>query len=446
MARKRSFGFLASLKTTIILLAVFAVLLLLNVALPQEALLGEQVFASRVAQAGPAYRFALVTLGLGRMPVSPVFLSTLGLFFLNLAVVIGGRIGPTFRRVRLKPKSEPGLKAWTGMEESLSAPLPAGWSSEHALNILKGFGYQVSRVGAKTVWGVRHRTAPLGFLAFHLSFFLICAGGALLYYSRFVGNVVLVEGQEFSGRYQHVIREPPLFPPPDLLFTLQQVKPVYENRLPLQLGAMFRFPTPEGTVDRESWINRPATAGSAKLLVHRAGLAPIFWLQDGKGFTLDRVSVVASTLRRQPTTAPIGAGAVVLEIDPLEAGAEFPTLGALQETGLHLKITANGVERFLGTLRPGEAVSWDGGRLVLEEIRYWVAFQVVAERGGGLLIAGFILGITGLVWRLLWYRREVALSWDDSELRITGRGEYYSHRFHEELRSIRKFLAERPLQ
>jgi hypothetical protein len=440
----RPLRFLASLKMTIVLLVVLSVLLLLNVALPQESLLGKEQFRALMQQAGPVYRFFLVTLGLGRMAVSPVFLVVLGLFFLNLGVVIGGRIGPTLRRVRLKPRKEPGLRAWTGMEESLHASLPEGWSVDHAVTTLRGFGYQVRRAGTATVWGVRHRTAPLGFLAFHLSFFLLCAGGASLYYSRFVGNVVLIEGQEFAGEYQSMPRVPPLLPIPDLRFSLQEVKPVYEGGFPLQLGATFSFSERGGVVERESWINRPAVVGSAKLLVHRAGLAPVFWLQDDDGFTRDRVSVVTSTLGAQPTSAPIDGGRVTVEVDPLEPGADFPTLESLRETGLRLTVMTEDVERFKGTLRPGEAASWEGGRLVLEDVRYWVSFQVIAERGGGLLIAGFILGITGLVWRLLCYRREIALSWDDQEFRITGRGEYFSHRFQEELKSIRKFLAAGP--
>ncbi|MBD3867914.1 MAG: cytochrome c biogenesis protein ResB [Acidobacteria bacterium] len=444
MPRIQPLRFLASLKTTIFLLLVLAVLLFLNVALPQESTLGKEAFDALIRQAGPVYRFVLGDLGLGHMATSPVFLAALGLFFLNLGVVIAGRIGPTIRRVRLKPRAESGLRAWTGMEESLSGELPAVWSADHAVETLKGFGYQVRKVGEKTVWAVRHRTAPLGFLAFHFSFFLICAGGALLYYSRFVGDVILVEGQQFQGEYQQVVREPPLFPPPDLRFALQKVVPLYEDGFPLQLGAVFRFMTGGGAIDRESWINRPAAVGSAKLLVHRAGLAPVFWLQDGDGFTLDRVSVVAATLGKAPTLAPIGDGAISIEIEPLEPDARFPELADLPDTGVSLRIVSEGMELFRGVLRPGEAASWSGGRLVLEELRYWVAFQVIAERGGGLLIAGFVLGITGLIWRLLWYRREVALSWDASEFRLTGRGEYFSQRFHEELGSIRDYLAAGP--
>lgn len=446
MSSRRPLRFIASLKTTIVLLLLLSVLLLLNVALPQEALLGAEAFSALTDQAGPSYRFLLVNLGLGRMATSPVFLAVLGLFFLNLSVVIAGRIGPTLRRTRSKPRKEPGLRAWTGMEESLHAPLPPGWSTEHAVSTMKGFGYRVRRVGAKTIWGIRHRTAPLGFLAFHLSFFLLCAGGVLLYYSRFVGNVVLVEGQEFAGEYQHIVRTPPLFPVPDVRFSLQEVIPVYSEGFPLQLGARFRFPQPGGAVEQESWINRPATKGSAKLLVHRAGLAPVFWLQDAEGFTLDRVSVVTSTLGADSTTATIGDGTIEIDVEPLGPNEDFPAREMLARTALKLSVRSGDDELFDGTLRPGEAASWDGGRLVLEETRYWVSLQVISERGGGLLIAGFVFGITGLIWRLLWYRREVALSWDDQEFRMTGRGEYFSQRFIDELKSIHTYLATGPEQ
>ena len=91
---------------------------------------------------------------------------------------------------------------------------------------------------------------------------------------------------------------------------------------------------------------------------------------------------------------------------------------------------------FDGPLRPGEGTALEGGRLVLEELRYWVGVKVVSERGGGVLVAGFVAGIAGLVWRLLLHRREVALSWDDETLRVVGRSESYPSRFRDELVAI----------
>ena len=93
-----------------------------------------------------------------------MFLGVLGVFFLNLAAVLAVRLGPTWRRIALRPRAEDGLKAWARMEESLAAALPEGFGVGTAARALRGFGYQSRKVGEHTLWGVKHRTAPLGFL------------------------------------------------------------------------------------------------------------------------------------------------------------------------------------------------------------------------------------------------------------------------------------------
>jgi len=94
-----------------------------------------------------------------------------------------------------------------------------------------------------------------------------------------------------------------------------------------------------------------------------------------------------------------------------------------------------------GSLRPGEAAplsagAGPAGRLVLEELRYWAGFQIIDERGGGLFMAGFLAGVLGLVWRLLLHRREVVVHWDEEEVRVVGRSEYFSGHFKRELGAL----------
>ena len=64
------------------------------------------------------------------------------------------------------------------------------------------------------------------------------------------------------------------------------------------------------------------------------------------------------------------------------------------------------------------------------------------EYGAAPLIAGFLLGTIGLIWRLMLYRREVAVVWDGSNFSVAGRAEYFSHRFREELATIKDLLVE----
>jgi cytochrome c biogenesis protein ResB len=433
---------LTSVRTTLALLCLLALLLLLNVALPQRAVLGEEQYARVTSASGPIARFFLETLGFGHMATSPIFLAVLALFFLNLGAVLAVRLGPTWRRVALRPRSEEGLQAWARMEESYSEPLPADWQVGKAVQILHGFGFQVRKAGESTLWGVKHRTAPLGFLLFHLSFFLLCAGGVLIYYTRFVGLVVLSEGQQFTGTYNNVLRMPPTGRQPDVRFVLEEVDTRLEEGLPVHLQANLLIQYPGGSTSRVSRVNHPARWGDVSLLVEQAGLAPVLWLQDPRGFTLDRMVTPARTRGGPPTEVPLAGDLVQVLIHPLSSPDLFPSRDERAAAAMRFQVLENGELAFDGELRPGEAVELEQGRLVLEEFRYWIDLKVISERGGGLLITGFVIGILGLVWRLLWYRREVAITWDEEMFRLVGRSEYFSKRFRDELEGVFSMLRE----
>jgi hypothetical protein len=433
---------LTSVRTTLALLCLLALLLLLNVALPQRTVLGEEQYARVTGSSGPIAEFFLETLGFGHMATSPVFLVVLALFFLNLGAVLAVRLGPTWRRVALRPRSEEGLQAWARMEESFSEPLPEDWQVGKAVQILQGFGFQVRKAGERTLWGVKHRTAPLGFLLFHLSFFLLCAAGVLIYYTRFVGVAVLSEGQQFTGSYSEILRQPPTGRQPDVRFVLEQVDTRLEEGRPVHLQAELLIQYSGGSTSRTSRVNHPARWGDVSLLVEQAGLAPVLWLQDPRGFTLDRLVTPARTRGGPPTEVPMVGGGVEVLIHPLASPDLFPSRDERATATMRFQVLQGGELAFNGELRPGEAVELEHGRLVLEEFRYWVDIKVISERGGGLLITGFVIGILGLIWRLLWYRREVAITWDDEAFRLVGRSEYFSKRFRDELEGVFSMLRE----
>lgn len=440
MRLKRLLRRFTSARFTVGLLCVLAFLLLLNVVLPQAAVLGEERYAAVLEQGGAGTRLLLETLGFGRMATSPVFLVVLGLFFLNLAAVLVARLKPTLHRVTLKPRSEKGLRAWARVEETHTGSLPEDWSAARLVRILRGHGYQVRRPGKQTFWAVKHRTAPLGFLLFHVSFFLICAGGVMIYYTRFVGTAVVSEGQTFAGEYGSVVRASPLGPPPALGFTVLEVEARMEDGQPVHLAADLRLQGAGAGGERRSRVNHPARWGAVSILVERAGLAPVLWLQDERGFTLDRVVAPAHTFATSTTEVEMAGGEWKATVYPLFAGEPFPQREELPRTSLDLEVWRGEEELFSGKLRPGQAAAFPGGRLVMEEVRYWVGVRVIRERGGGLLIVGFALGVIGLVWRLLWYRREIALTWEDGVFRLVGRSEYFSAPFEQELASLARML------
>jgi hypothetical protein len=435
-------GALTSLRTTVALICLLALLLFLNVALPQKNVVGEERF-QEITGDSPVAGFFLDDLGLGRISVSPLFLGFLGLFFIHLAAVLVKRTGVTLRRTRLRPPSVETLETWAAGDRSLNGSAEEAIDRRHVLGVLKGFGYRAVPVGERAVWSVKHRSAPLGFLLFHLSFFLICSGGAAIYYSRFVGTARVVEGYQFTG-FTNVIRQSPLGGPPALQFSVHEVDMEFEEGQPVHLEATLRFSDPHGGRVEKTRINHPARWGTSTVIINRAGLAPLLWLQDLQGFTLERMVVAAATLSGNPTTAPLAGGLLAVELRPLVDRSSFPSREELSRTQFEVRILRDGELVFEGTLAPGQEAVWDDAALVLEDIGYWAGLYVVSERGGGLLVAGFTIGIIGLVWRLMLYRREISVVWEDRTFGVNGRAEYFSNRFHEELALVSSYLSRGP--
>ena len=251
---------------------------------------------------------------------------------------------------------------------------------------LRGFGFRPRRLGECSYWGVKHRTAPLGFLLFHLSFFLLCAGGLMLYSTRFVGVAVLSEGQGFAGDYSEILRRPPTGKVPDLRFTVETIETEIERGEPVHLSADLRFRRGLSSTALESRVNHPARWGATSILVEQAGLAPVLWFQDAAGYTLDRVVVPArlsmsmrSFSVRVATTLTAAEDRFTIVVHPLGPAAGFPSREERSRTPLRLQLIDDGTLVFDAELRQGEAADLGSARMVLEEVRYWVGVRVVSE-------------------------------------------------------------------
>lgn len=434
----RVWAVLVSMRTTAVILAVLSLLMLANVLVPQEALSPEAYRA--LVERGAVTRFLLETSGFGRISTSPPFQAVLAAFFLNLAAVLLDRTGATLRRLRVRAPEGTALRALVERGALHVAP-DRGWSPRNARRVLEGLGYQVGPAGEGALWAVKHAGAVLGFPLFHLSFFVLCVAGLQLYLTRDVGIALATEGQRIRGPDVRIVRRAPAGGPPPLDLVLERVDVRLERGHPVDVAATMRSGEP-GAPARVARVNHPAEWGALAVLVDAVGLAPVFSLVDARGYTLDRVSVVVSN-EGGPTTVALGDGRVRATAEPIPVGVFFPERAALPRARLRVRIHDGERTAFDGVLAPGVRVPVGDHTVQMEAIRYWTRLRLVHERGGVLLVAGFLLLVVGIVWRMVWFRREVAVVWDAGGVRLAGRGEFYPARFQEELAEIRELL-ERP--
>jgi cytochrome c biogenesis protein ResB len=427
------------LKTSAVIIAALSLGLLLSVLLPQETV-DPGGYATAV-RGGPAARFVLETLGLGRFSTSPVFFVLLGAFFANLGAVLVDRVGITLRRIRVGTPSGAQVGAMLAGTEASRLPEAIPDAEARASEILSDLGFSVRPVGRGTIWGVKHRLAPLGFPLFHAAFFVLAVGSLGLYLTRDVVEVIAAEGQAVSSRGGAVGRRAPLGAPPEVTVEVRRVDVALEEGRPTDLAATVALAGAPGDA-RLARINHPAVWGDLTVLVGRAGIAPVLWLVDERGFTLDRVAVLAVVRGELPTRVTVG-GDVEAIVAPIPVSASFPERRALPTVPISLRLRVGEGEVFDGTLRSGEGVEVGGRTLRLQEVRYWAGLTLVRERGGGLLVAGFLMSVLGIVWRMVWHRREIVVSFEDGMMRVGGRSEFYPARFRNELEQTRALMLVR---
>jgi hypothetical protein len=420
---------LVSLRTTVVLLLLIAALLLAALIVPQGTVVGEETVRA-IATAHPLQSFVLDTLGLSSVATSPLFIALLAMFYVNLAAVLIDRIPRTLARTRVNVPAEAAVEKWVASPRALSGVAAAPLDRSVAA-VLRGHGFRPYRAGSRAWYGVKHRSAAIGFLVFHASFFFLAVGGVMIWYTRFAGETRAVEGQSVTAANARLVRMPKAGGVPKIEFSFDRIVPSFERGEATGLRATVRFGDGRAA---ESWVNHPARDGAASVLVTDIGIAPVLWLQDSRGFGVDRVAVPAD--RHEAVDVPLAADVVHVQILPDAGRKDFPSREALQSLPVQIAVRERGREVFRGTLRPGEGAPFPGGRVVLQEVRYWGGLRIVSERGGALLVAGFLLATLGAVWRLLLHRRDVVVSWDGREFRLAGHGEWFADRDRRELMSL----------
>ncbi|MDR3580999.1 MAG: cytochrome c biogenesis protein ResB [Oryzomonas sp.] len=448
------YKYLGSTRFTLLLISLLAVMFLAGLWIPQESLLNQQLSAQWEAKSPKVFAILRV-LHFTTIYTSPIIIALWFLFFLNLSLVMWQRLPLIRRRIELPDPKRSDPENAPGFSFKKSYPLPAETSGSDVIGFLKKRGFAVS--GDQQVFcAVRNRFAPIAFGLFHLSFFLILLGGLTSVYSKFYGVLELAQGEVFNGeleRYKPLGMMPKIGSPPNVSFVIKSIRPEAKGNTPTALKVTLA--DGQGQLHNID-INRPYTTDSSTFVLKDVGPAPLFIVKDPTGKELDGAFVKLKVMNGSQDNFAMAGFDFHVHFYPdyaVNNGAAFSRTKEFNNPVFTVAVDRKQMPVGQGTLAPNGSLSFAGGyRLVIKEMPLWVRFSVIKEHGLPILYAGFAISSLALIWRLIFFRREIigAVREQGGERRllVAGKSEYYKSlaedEFGELFDGMPEYLRQRP--
>lgn len=422
---------LKSFRLTIFIIIALVIVFSLGVVIPQERLLGKgEYLAWKMRQ--PYLVQILESIGLTDIYNSTFTVILWIIFFLNLFFVMGSRIPLILRKV---------FKGSVSQEEIFqgSASRLEDISIDNLLDTLLKRGYRVHRWDGR-FYAIKNRYSPLMTILFHMSFVVLLAGGLMTFYTSFRAYADVAEGETFTGEYR-IIRGPLKGDIPGVTFTVLSVKPsYYKGIVPTGLEVKILINGKERLIE----INRPYKRDGLSFLIKKIDVAPLFILKDDKGKEVDGAYVKLNVLQGARDSFEMGdyrfrvyfftdyddrfsltrrRDESVLQAGPLSSGP----IKTLEIKKPAFEISVFKASRLLNKeiIKPGEAIRFDNKSLIFADLRYWVRFYVVGERGIIFIVTGSVLLILSLAVRFLFPRKEISGFEDVHGIYIFTRSDFF---------------------
>jgi len=442
---KRLLELLGSLRLTLFLLVALAALLLLGLSIPQKQVLQRELYTAWERES-PTLVGLLELFQLTDVHASWLAKGLWVLFFANLAVVMVRRLPVVRERIRID-REIPDPRLAPGFGPCRSLPLREGGAAALGA-VLRRRGLELVERAERTR-GVKYRFAPVATLAYHVSFFLIAAGGYLSAATRFEGTVDLGSGEQFTGdlaQYVPTPRLPRYGKPPDVTFLVEAIEPQLERGVPVGIRVLLRDREMIGQVIE---VNRPYRIGDASFVFKDLGVAPLLIARDAAGRELFGAYVRLKLLQGRKDRVEILGQRFEVELFPdhvMEGGTDGTRSQEMRDPVLRLTLSSRAGRTVRASLRPGETMPLGPYGLTFADWRYWVRLYVRSERGIGLLWFGFALAAAGVAARLFLFRREFVFAVETSGagavLHFAGRAEYYRALFEDEVEALDRHLRE----
>lgn len=463
-ALKRFYRSFRGSRVTVIIISILIFIFILGLVIPQKKYYPSKAEYDQWLINSPVMSSIIESLRLNDIYMSPITIFFLGLFFINLIVVIGHRVPVILRRtylidrhqlIRAIEKSEGTPGAFRIMVQCEDEEASKRISDKAARYFKEHFWSVIASEGASSFTAVRNRFSPFGFLLFHISFILCLIGGLLVMYTRFSGNLTLTEGEEFRSdikQFRKIIKQPTLFRElPELGLTLLKVSPRYEGTVGVELDVKMKVRYYSERYETETRVNEPIKKGGISILPLNVGISPLFILKKrgGDEITGGYFSLNIYKGDEDSFEFPDVPFRTFVNFYPdfkMDNGSPVTRSLEIKNPVFRLRVEKEGVVLYDDFRKPGEMASFGEYELYCRELRYWVDFLVVREYGHWPLFAGFIAGAIGLIMRLLFFQKTVSVYIERQKdvllLSLAGRSEYYQQTYlSEDLPKIGRELA-----
>jgi hypothetical protein len=458
---KRFYSTFTSPRVTAAIIAVVMLLFFTGLIIPQKSLIlssGGDYGTWRAQY--PLIASGIELLHLNEIYTAPITIFCLALFFSNLVAVLIRRVPVIIQRMYLSKKGLAELDGDTLKKRSgaLMVESPQGSSATIALlkKKMKGrFWSCFDLQPGQSFVAIKNRYSPIGFLLFHLSFILCLAGGLLVSYTRFSGNLVLTEGQRFDSdmkAFYKVTKQPKIFQAlPSIGIDLEKVNARYVKDVAVDLDVRMKVAYLDNEENVIVKINQPVRRGSTAILAQNSGMSPLFILSAPGGKEIDGgyFSLNVQEGGEDSFEFPGRPYRFFVRFYPDHAveddGKDYSRTREINNPVAHVRIEKEKKTMYDGYLRLGERIKFDNIFLGMNDVRRWVDFLIVREYGTIPLFIGFLFGVLGLLLRLVFYQKILYVSVEGDENRcfvwIDGRSEHYTYSFNQELSLLQLELA-----
>ncbi|MEI6704354.1 MAG: cytochrome c biogenesis protein ResB [Deltaproteobacteria bacterium] len=423
--------YLSSTRFTILLICLLGLMFIIGLWVPQKNLL-KTIYIEWQRNAPGLVAF-LDALGLTSIYSSPITITLWLLFFLNLSLVLWQRMPLVKSRIAISDAKITDPVTSGGYPFRGSYPLPVGLNGDTVIAMLRKCRYTVLG-DAAGFYGVRNRLAPIAFMFFHLSFFLILLGGLINLYTKFTGYVDLAQGESFQGELERYnqkpwIKLPKIGSPPNVSFTIQSIVPQVVGDTATGISIKL---VDAGGKSHDVGINTPYNTDYSSFVFINLGVAPLFVLMDPEGREIGGSYFKLNVIKGNQDNFRLGDFVITARFYPdyvLEQGQHLTKTQEFNNPTFFLTVERDRNKIAESVVPKNGSMVFGGYRLEMREMPYWVRFYVNKQRGISIVYLGFAIASIAIIWRLLFYKREIIGAVRDQDgvrcLVVAGRSEYY---------------------